>query len=216
MVARLKGGVQATAGGAHRSSPPVIPEILYGSTLGLTFDDEQHQPKGLVTESEAARITSDLISKSTQIRDPGGNTVFEQILRANDVWWGEHVSSYPDVVLQLNSRLGGAVGSVDPRLFIPVTSVRTGDHHPYGILGFTQEFGRNQPAASSVWDVPAITLHLLGADVPRYLDSEIPDWIPGDRRFTDSITDQRPESHQYSSDDANAIEQRLRSLGYLE
>jgi hypothetical protein len=66
------------------------------------------------------------------------------------------------------------------------------------------------------WDVSAIALHLLGASIPKYFDGKVPTWVPGDPKYTDAIQYSDSIPKDYTSEEAEAITDRLRGLGYID
>ncbi|MCS6773879.1 MAG: alkaline phosphatase family protein [Thermoflexales bacterium] len=162
-------------------------EVLYGPWVGVTFSP------GLGAR-ERTRLSERLSQAAEALLTEQGTRVFRAVQPAAEVWQGSRLPHLPDWVLTLSEGFGGAVGSLDPRLFIPVRSVRTGDHHPDGVLAAAQPLPER--TCWHVRDVAELVCNTLG--LPRIESSE-------------------PDGPALLAEhDAQALTQRLRRLGYLE
>jgi predicted AlkP superfamily phosphohydrolase/phosphomutase len=203
---------------SYSAASPLIPEVLYGPTLAFTLNVIGRQPSGALTPASAERLQAEVIARAKALADERGQAVFRSVEPNSGTWWGEYLATFPDITANLQDQFGAAVGSLDPRLFIPITSVRTGDHHHIGMVGFSEPYTSDIAGLTpiSVWDVPAIALHLLEAAVPQHFDGRVPEWLPGTPNYTDEYVNGDPGTHQYSPEDAEAITNRLRGLGYVD
>lgn len=198
---------------AHHA--PVIPELLYGPTLGLTLNIQGRQAYGVLTPQAAEDLAAEILEQAISLRDERGAPIFDWVRRASEVWWGEHLARFPDIVLELAAPYGGSVGSADRRLLIPTDTPRTGDHHRTGVLGADQPLPLDDAAPVSVWDVAGLVLHLAGADTPPSLDSRCFGQIQSSQMQTPAPTDSLDVNY-FAAEEAMLIENRLRQLGYVE
>lgn len=198
----------------------VIAETLYGSYLGLTINLRGREETGIVKTGEMAKLCDEVMSNALSLRNDAGLPIMRSVHRATDVWHGEFVGRFPDVVLELNPEYGSATGTWDPRLTYTVQTTRQGEHDITGLLASSQPWQPNrtdmEDHQTSVWDVAAIALYMLGAKVPVYMDGRVPDWIRTDPVRMSSTSLPTPESVEFSNDDSEIIQKRLRSLGYME
>jgi len=216
-LSAIRTGLEADSLSFYALHSPVIPEVLYGPVLGVTLNVRGRQPNGMLSPQQAEDLIARLIAEAISLRDGQGAPIFRSAKRAIDIWWGEYLAFFPDVVLELQAPYGGAVGSADHRLLIPALGARTGDHHETGILGSNQPLPVAAEEQMAVWDIAGLALYLAGIEAPATLDSCLPGRVQHE-------TPQSPlaarhidlQAGHFSDTEAALIENRLRQLGYVE
>lgn len=184
----LRQRAQARALSRYHTDAPLGLEVIYGPWVGVTFS-----PK--LDAYGKAELTKRLRAAAERLVNERGMPVFQAAQPASEIWHGAYLSSFPEWVLTLADGFGSAIGSFDKRMFIPTRSVRTGDHHPEGILAASIPLP--DKANWQVWDVSALVLSLLGMTQ---------DQTEGANSSVGVLS---------SEQDTELIAQRLRRLGYM-
>lgn len=186
------------------------------------------EPFGIVKEGaeyeevrEAVRAgLADLIDEST------GARVFNRIYLREEIYSGPFVDRAPDLVFDLAD--GYAIhNKISVRhLFesVPRAGV-TGRHH---IDGFQAWCGSGVNAqgkveGGSIMDVAPTVLYLLGLPIPKGMDGQILSQVLGISRLSeapptysdDQDSEGKGKSEVFTTEDAQAIRERLSGLGYL-
>ena len=195
-------------------------------------------PAGIVEPGEEyERVCDEIIEALTDYRDPlDGQPVFERVLRARDIYEGPHTSGAPDLVAMRSSTRFHTFSpiSIDEKILtafkpplVPRDPTYTGTHSPEGI------FVASGPGLSAgektgelhLRDFAPTILAALGLPVPGYMDGCVikkafEDGFFGDDepRYTDDqvVPDMsKDESGTYNEEESEAVQQRLRDLGYF-
>ncbi len=145
---------------------------------GIFINLKGREPCGAVEPgTEYEKIREEIIRKLCNLKDPvTGNTIFEKILKREEVYSGEFVESAPDVVL-----LPQRTFSIFPQAWFgskswigePVNL--SGMHSMDGILiAHGYPFKKGKPIdRACLYDIAPTILHLLGIPIPRNLDGEV-------------------------------------------
>ena len=183
------------------------------------------QPLGQVEPGpEAEAVLQQITARLLALREPGGEgkPLISAVFRGGDLYWGALAGQAPDLVVvprdyRWMTRAGREIG---PRGVITAEpAVRhTGNHRMNGILvagGPGVERGA-APSMLRILDLCPTALALLGIEVPRSLDGvPMSELLSCDHGWTDELP-VRPECPPAAAAaDANALEERLRDIGYL-
>jgi predicted AlkP superfamily phosphohydrolase/phosphomutase len=80
----------------HENS--VAYQLLFNS-LGVHLNIKDREPTSQVSLEEYDSVREELINELSQVRDPDGNLVFDDVLPREEVYEGEHLEDAPDIVL---------------------------------------------------------------------------------------------------------------------
>jgi predicted AlkP superfamily phosphohydrolase/phosphomutase len=176
-------------------------------------------PQGIVAPGEAYEQTRAEIMASLSRWEHVG-----QVLTREAVWHGPQLARAPDIVVRW------ADPATDARYFQTRFSSHLlakavpndyASHRPEGLFLFhgpTVAGGRREEA--DILDLAPTFLWLLGQPVPSYMDGRVLSELFDLQRPVEvreaALVDGGPELPALSEDEAAAIEENLRNLGYLE
>ena len=188
------------------------------------------EPEGCVEPGvEYERVREEIIAALGRCRDADGRPIIAEIRRREELYHGPHADKAGDLFVRLVDRaitsvsLDGKVIEI-PRRLLGRRRVRSGFHRPEGIF-ILAGAGVRQGAALEglrLYDVAPTVLYYLGLPVPAALDGRV-----ALEAFAASFTAARAPSYVddgrqeggpevvYSLEEAGAVEERLRDLGYL-
>ena len=177
---------------------------------------------------EYETVRSEIIDLVSQLTDPNsGKRLVDGVHRREALFSGPYLHSFPDIIVELNPDFvpGGTLAGGE--LVEPYPPFRSGDHRPNGIFAMR---GPAIPAAANraglaLIDLPATILYLLGVPIPSYFDSRVM------RDLIDPVllTERPPTTQSIGLEDVlpagldgdnggddQAVEDRLRGLGYID
>lgn len=188
------------------------------------------EPYGIVEPgAEAEAIREEVMAAlRTAKHSQTGQPVFSQVLRREEIYHGPYLPIAPDIVLEVGEHpfvMADRLGST--RLFEPIPrQAARGRHRPDGILVFYGEpvAGGVAVDGAGLPDLAPTLLALLDQPVPEGMDGRVlqtPFRQP--LAATPSAGAAQPHGGEeqvaesgYSEEETAWIEERLRSLGYLE
>jgi len=203
---------------------------IYVNSVGL-------RPFGVVGADEYDAVCDRIAKRLLALTDPDtGEHIVERVHRRKDLYAGAFVERAPDLIVQWKDyayftkkgidRKGSILGK---HLTLDASDCpHTGTHRVAGILlARGPGFARGQKGSpTSIMDVAPSLLYHWGLPIPRYMDGgvvrEMFDATLWDSRapeYTDEVSgaDAGPGAGGPGSGDSDqkALEQRLRSLGYI-
>lgn len=180
-------------------------------------------------------LRDQLIANLHSLQDPAeGVNLVSQVFKKEDLYTGEALSKIPDIIFILNSgyRLSGGAARPDSFVLRDTTpSAIQGDHLPEGILMISGAGigAQRSPIDLRIEDVTATILYLLGIPVPTDMDGQVisaafhegfVEKNPIKQVDVSSSSElsgiEIPDSVWESEEDQRSVEERLRSLGYLD
>jgi predicted AlkP superfamily phosphohydrolase/phosphomutase len=213
--------------------------FCWGPFPGFRVNVVGREPRGLVQPSDYEATCDELVAGLLAFRHPRtGEPLFDWAAKTDDIYPGLPAQGTPDV---LALTAGHAYGSdihvpypdapvilqpEDVARFNPAAAHLTGNHRPEGVCilrgpGVKQGAVPAEPATRL--DFLPTVLHLLGLAIPEGLEGRVIESAleqpVGDRAvYTDlSLAVEAAGSVQdYSGEEAEQVEERLRDLGYLE
>ncbi len=204
--------------------------VGFHSDLWLNL--EGREPEGIVSESDAPSVLDELAEALLDIRDPRtGERVIAGVHRRDDTYRGPHASLAPDLVLDTWSagyRIAPGRGPSDDVVISPeaLAGVReswSSDHRPIGIfVAAGPSFGSGTSEELALYDVCPTVLALLDAPVPAGLNGIVPTDALADHiasrpvRSRGEVAERTGSSAGYSDDEAAAVAEHLKDLGYIE
>lgn len=194
---------------------------------------EGREPLGFVPPAETDALLDELAEGLLGMTDPrNGQPVFAAAHRRESLYSGPAADLAPDLILDSWSagyrvapnrdESGDIVGS--PHHLSGVREAWSSDHRPLGIfVAGGPRVARGSSGELSLYDVCPTTLALLGAPIPSGLDGRVAEKAIT-REFLDrhpvriverDAAAKRPES-EYSDEEAAAVAEHLKDLGYIE
>lgn len=188
---------------------------IYFQVCGIELNTVGNHREGVLVagSEEYERVRSEIMEKAS------GFPAIERISRREDLFDGEHVNQFPDLIVEL-----------DPD-FVPMTSLasseltelgpppfREGEHRWDGVFIAAGDGIRQQPDIKNLrlLDVTPTLLHGAGLAIPEQFDGIVLQEIfegenqPVYQKF------EVPDSGKSQSTSSDALADRLRGLGYIE
>jgi predicted AlkP superfamily phosphohydrolase/phosphomutase len=210
-------------------------------STNLFINVKEKFPHGIVNTAEYESLRSRLIMELKTLLDPDtGESAVERVYRGEEVYHGDCMDNAPDLLVtwrnyQYTSWPGYSDRNrslFEPSLFHSDYSdwsqlQKGGNHRPNGILftkGSSFKSGIKIEGARIIDLAPTI-LYLMGASVPADMDGSIlesaisPSYLqqnPPQYTEPPSNGETKTPGKAYSEEEASRVEERLRSLGYIE
>jgi predicted AlkP superfamily phosphohydrolase/phosphomutase len=198
------------------------------------------EPYGKVEPGEAYESLRDtLVQRLREWTDPEtGEPVVRDALKREAAYRGPCVNKSPDILIQWNLKRGYSYvprRSEPQRSRAPLRklqasereSLKSGAHRDLGVLAMAGEPIRPRAALrdARIVDVAPTVLHLVGLPIPDDMDGRVLEEVMEEGflraspvRYVggDAPEASGPAEEGYSSEDTAVIEERLKSLGYIE
>lgn len=193
----------------HENS--VAYQLLFNS-LGVNLNVEDREPNGQVAPEAYERVREKLIGELSEIRDPDGNLVFDDVLPREEVYNGAHLEDAPDIVLIPRDYQYDVSGS----LVGPFRRNPHKNHKPEGILFSNRELDIDDGA--SIYDIAPTVAAALGLPVDSETDGRVlgPFETVDEAIDWDELAREYRESSRTDSGPTDSVEDRLADLGYME
>lgn len=190
------------------------------------------EPQGCVAHADADPLLDEISAGLLEIIDPEtGEHVVAAVHRKEEIYSGRALDMAPDLICDTWSagyRMAPGRSPSGPVVIPPaplagVDVAWSSDHRPIGIFvgagpGFTHGVGDEL----DLYDVCPTTLALLGEAVPEGLDGK-PTTAAFDEAFLtatpvtiSAALDEREAGGEYSEEEAAAVAEHLKDLGYIE
>jgi len=209
---------------------------IVAEQVALFINMKGRQPQGIVEPGEKyERLRDELIDKLTHWIDPNtGLSVAERVYRREELYTGTCTERLPDLVIGWRDYQYTFTPDADAKqaplfsslLPLPIEKwARCGMHRPNGIFLAHGEGlrGGAETGPHPIWDVAATALYHLGLDVPNDMDGRVmtdiyDPGVIGDRppSYSGVSSSREAVEREFSEEEEQKIEQRLRNLGYLE
>ncbi|MDS0295345.1 alkaline phosphatase family protein [Halogeometricum luteum] len=183
---------------------------LYFNSLGIHLNVEGRDPAGAVPESDYEQVRSELISELSDIRDPEGKLVFDDVVSRESMYEGENITEAPDILLIPRDYRYDVSGS----LLNKFRKYPHKNHKPNGILLSNRELDIQDEY--TIYDVSQTIAAEIGIPIDSNSDGVVL------RTFSDDIKsdcwDDLAGEYQelMADDDTTSVEDRLADLGYME
>lgn len=205
---------------------------LYFHVCGIEINLAGARREGIVQPGvEYETLRDHIIQKAKGLVDPkDGKPIVEMATRREELYHGPHVDGFPDVILVLNPDYIGASSLAGSSLVEPHSCpMRPGEHRQDGIFiaAGPSVLPQGELTHLNLLDVPPTILHAMGLPVPRGFDGRVlqevfnPAYLATHpiqmQDLLPSLKAADPlETPGYSETEQAQIEERLRSLGYVE
>ena len=192
---------------------------LTAECMGVTVHEAGRFPEGAVPPSAAVSLRQELREALAGLADPEGEPVFASVDRREEVYSGAFTDQAADLLLGPGA--WGVAAAIKALKNIPFDPHPMGIHAPEGIfLGYGRAFadGRVGAGNAKIKDLTPLIFFLLGEAIPEGLDGQLQPAL-----FKEGLLDDTPPSYapvappdRTRADlDAEAIQERLRGLGYM-
>ncbi|HHT9152982.1 MAG TPA: alkaline phosphatase family protein, partial [Candidatus Hypogeohydataceae bacterium YC40] len=232
--ARLEGLKQFVPNWLKASVPPsnVVPNWKMTkaypfsiSSSAINVNLEGREKFGSVKKEEYELVKEDLVHKLSAVINPfDKKRCFREVLRREEIFKGDNLHHASDIIYIEEEGLLVLVNRVSPNGAV-VTEHKASRHTMEGIFIASGPGIKKGVAVSdlSIVDVSPIILHMRAKKVPDYMDGEVRKDIfeEGSEFFQREICYEKSsgslvlDTFKYSDEEKGAIEESLRSLGYL-
>ena len=180
------------------------------------------EPHGIVKDADYDRRLAEVSAALAELRDDAGRPILTKLSRGRDVYHGPYAELGPDLHLELDhyAMIACPLFATEGRVLTNQIRGDSGCHRREGIFiaqGAGVRAGLALPEAS-ILDLAPTLLHLLGQPVPRLMDGRVLTEAlvdPAPVRIIDEDEADVAAVQSFGAGEAEQIEDRLRSLGYL-
>ncbi|MDR7418495.1 MAG: alkaline phosphatase family protein [Armatimonadota bacterium] len=190
------------------------------------------QPAGIVEPGQEYDALRHEIAEALRscVDADSGAPVVEAVWMREDLYQGPYADRAPDLYVQLKDTMFRAFRIGDETIAMPrrqptnPREVMSGGHRPDGIVILHGPAARagSRLTGARLQDIAATILHAFGHPVPDDLDGAVleeafaPEWLATHPvTYGAGAAADRREVHDFTEEEAAAIQQRLRNLGYL-
>jgi predicted AlkP superfamily phosphohydrolase/phosphomutase len=178
------------------------------------------EPLGIVSPgSEYEEVRQQVISSLQDWRSPSGEKYVRQVFRREEVYRGRFFERAPDILIHWNPT-GGELDRSAVDLFNYQVN---GDHLPNGVLIASGEPFKRRARISGarLIDVAPTILHVLDVPVPSDMEGRVLQGLLASEHmqevsYAERTQEHRPSAVQYTQEEREQIEDRLRGLGYID
>ena len=190
------------------------------------------EPSGTVDPVRADELLDEIAAGLLAIEDPvTRKKVFAAVHRRDEIFAGDHADLAPDAVIDGWSsgyRIAPGKGAGDAVVIPPAPLAGVGepwssDHRPVGVLvGAGPRIARGELAEASLCDIAPTMLALLDHEVPEGLDGRAvtelldPVHLQSHPVRTGRARSRAADTAEYSDEEAAAVAEHLKDLGYIE
>jgi predicted AlkP superfamily phosphohydrolase/phosphomutase len=212
-----------------------------GSYGSIYLNLRGREPEGIVSPgSEAEELCNQIITRLEQLRDPEtGDAVVDKVHRKEELYSGDHLDEAPDLIVQWRNYeydCRQRYGSEETSVFGDKITIHdlqeqpiSGVHRLSGIflLRGNHVAKNREIEGASILDLAPTALYLLGVPIPRTMDGQVlpaafeegyvsshpPIYVDDETGETDGLLSAKTG---YTDQEARAVQDRLKGLGYLQ
>jgi predicted AlkP superfamily phosphohydrolase/phosphomutase len=207
--------------------------FAYGTFGNVVINVRGREAEGIVAPEEYEAVRAEVAEALRELRGRDGEPIVGAVHRREDLCYGPEISKVPDLVVEFEEYKWLGKGSLSRRgesLWdrIEIESSNhsyVGSHRIEGIVSLTgPSAAAGRTIEADIQDIAPTMLYLLGQPLPSDLDgrliTEALDPAMLDGRLPEYADEESnvlvSAVERYSPEDTAAVEERLRSLGYLE
>ena len=182
---------------------------------------------GTVSPEEYEALRDRIAAEALAFRDPiDGNQIVKRVYKREDLFHGGSISRLPDLVLYTDRARYVSFGHADfgSNQIVDPSIGQTGHHHLTGVLvlkGPGVRHGLTLDKAS-ILDLAPTILNYMGLSIPKHMDGQTLKKAFDDdfnhtnhARYCESALEPLAENTSYNSDEAEAMIEKLRDMGYV-
>jgi predicted AlkP superfamily phosphohydrolase/phosphomutase len=207
--------------------------FAYGTFGNVVVNLVGRERDGIVEPGDYERTRDEIAAALRELRGPDGEEIVAAVHRREDLFHGPEMERLPDLVVEFaqyrwlgKGNLRSRASSLWDRIEIEPGSKHSyvGSHRHEGIVALAGPSAAQGAALDAgIADVAPTILYLLGQPLPTDLDGRLLV-----EALTPALLEDRPpeyadlegvtiaETESYAPGDERSVEERLRSLGYLE
>jgi predicted AlkP superfamily phosphohydrolase/phosphomutase len=205
----------------------------YGTFGNVVVNVRGREAEGIVEPDDYESVRAELARALRDLRGPAGEPIVAAVHRREDLCYGPELSKVPDLIVEFSDYEWLGKGNLESRNDSPWDRIEiessshsyVGSHRAEGIVSLTgPSAAAGRTIEADIADIAPTILYLLGQPLPSDLDGRLitealdpgllderpPEYVDEDAELFVS------ETESYSPEDEAAVEERLRSLGYLE
>jgi predicted AlkP superfamily phosphohydrolase/phosphomutase len=206
----------------------------YGQFGNIVINVRGRERDGIVEPGrEYEQLREEIAARAAELRSPDGESIVDAVHRREDLYSGPELERLPDLIVEfrdyawlgkgnLTGRTPTIWDTIAPRAHPGATYA--GSHRPDGIFVLAGPAARAGVALSAgIADVAPTALYLLGEPIPGELEGRLlaeaiePGLLDGrPPEYAEPAEVEVGAPRPYDAEGAAEVEERLRSLGYLE
>jgi len=128
-------------------------------------------------KNEYEKLRNEIIQKLLQLKDDDGNNIVKEAFKREESFHGPYITRAYDIQFLLNDGYCYSSSLKEKYLLTPeeLGNIRTGDHRPEGIFfavgpDIKKDYTISQ---TNLWDICPTILHILGVQIPSYIDGKV-------------------------------------------
>ena len=207
--------------------------FAYGIFGSVVVNLRGRERDGVVAAEEYEQLCAELAARLADLRGPDGEPIVAAVHRREDLFHGPELTRIPDLVVEFRDYAWLGKGNLTERRdqledrVVPTAhpnAVYSGSHRQDGIFVLSGPAARKgAELAPGILDVAPTVFYLLDEPIPvdfegrllaEALEPALLDARPA--RYAEPEEIELAQPHGYDEAGAAAVEERLRSLGYLE
>lgn len=208
--------------------------FAYGTFGNIVLNVRGREAEGTVEPGEPyERLRDEIAARALELAAPDGRPIVSAVYRREELFDGPELGKIPDLVVEFADYAWLGKGNMRSRSLelwdrveIEPGSARSyvGSHRVEGVVALAgPSAAQGAPIVAGIEDVAPTVLHLLGEPVPLELEGRVLEEAidPGvlaasPPRLEDVGSVTVGPAEEYSAEESEEVERRLRSLGYVE
>lgn len=196
---------------------------------GIRINLKGREPLGFVEPSDYEIVRSQIIQKLSGLTDGWGKKIIEKIFRKEDIYSGRESENAPDLVIKFrDDRLYAAYSKeINIDTLFKKNNWKQGDHTLNGICLFHGNGLQQGQIVENceILDIMPTILYMMGQTIPDHVDGRVlSDIFIDDHLKINKVKYSTMDKHrlmekeeiEYSKEDEEIINERLRGLGYID
>jgi len=206
--------------------------FAYGTFGSIVINLAGRERHGVVGDDEYDVVRDDIARRAADLRDPDGRPIVSSVYRREELFHGPELGRLPDLIIEFDDYRWLGKGNMRSRteslwdtIAIAPGSKESyvGSHRREGLIALGgPSAARARALSASIEDVAPTALYLLSVPVPDDLEGRVLE-----EAVRPELLEERPPAYEaYGLEHAHTesstaggsddVEERLRSLGYLE